>query len=347
MAQRRGKKWQADVRLKDGRRLRPAFASKKEALAWEAAARFADEADTPLPAYGTRNSAPKRDLATLGGIFDHVKRTEWASMKAADTLIRNGGQVCDYFGRSKPIREITPADIAEMKLSFSATGMAPATVNRRVAALSKLLRVAREVGSITVQPVIKWNREEQSRFRYLDQSEEAAILAYWDARGARDLHDLTVLLIDTGARCWSEMCPVRWDAFGPQFSTVTFWHTKTGRPRTVPLTGRSRAILEQRRRRDAGKSGPFAGINRWTMTDQWRAMRKALAMLDVTPHTLRHTCCTRLVLGGVDVKRVMAWMGHSAIVTTMRYMQMKPTALEDVLHVLEGRPKTDSIGLTH
>lgn len=36
-----------------------------------------------------------------------------------------------------------------------------------------------------------------------------------------------------------------------------------------------------------------------------------------------------------DVKRVMEWMGHTAIVTTMRYMQIRPSGLMDVLHVLE------------
>lgn len=73
-------------------------------------------------------------------------------------------------------------------------------------------------------------------------------------------------------------------------------------------------------------------------------MREVLKMPDVTPHTLRHTCCTRLILGGVDVKRVMEWMGHNAMVTTMRYMQIKPTALEDVLHVMEGSDEAPSAG---
>lgn len=73
------------------------------------------------------------------------------------------------------------------------------------------------------------------------------------------------------------------------------------------------------------------------MAVRWDAMQEALGLEDVTPHTLRHTCCTRLVLGGVDVKRVMEWMGHSTILTTMRYMQIRPDALADVLHVLEGR----------
>ena len=81
--------------------------------------------------------------------------------------------------------------------------------------------------------------------------------------------------------------------------------------------------------------GPFAGMQHNNMRSKWDTMREALHLPDVTPHTLRHTCCTRLVLGGVDVKRVMEWMGHTAIVTTMRYMQIKPTSLEEIVHVLE------------
>ena len=343
MVQQRGKKWQANARLADGTRVRPYFATKTEALAWEANARLALEKGNDPPRTSkmlSRSTEPDRghtrDFSTLGSIFDHVEKTEWARMKSAETLIRNGKQVCDYFGRAHPIAEITAPDIAEMKLWFSSVGMAPATVNRRIAALSKMLKCAREVGALAVQPVVKWNREEQSRFRYIDRVEEAQILDYLTARGDNDLYDLVVLLTDTGARCWSEMCPVKWDAFGPGFASVTFWTTKTGRPRTVPVTQRSRALLKARRA-DAGKaSGPFSSLNRWTLIDRWKRMRRELGMNDVTPHTLRHTCCTRLVLGGVDVKRVMQWMGHSAIVTTMRYMQIKPTALEDVLHVIEA-----------
>lgn len=84
---------------------------------------------------------------------------------------------------------------------------------------------------------------------------------------------------------------------------------------------------------------PFLASNTDThMRDRWETMREAINLNDVTPHVLRHTCCTRLVLGGVDVKRVMEWMGHDAIVTTMRYMQIKPTSLEEIVHILERNP---------
>lgn len=340
MARLRGRRWQADVRLPDDVRLRPTFATRVEAEAWEASTRLSVEQGKPVPP--ARRPAKNAGLAQLGNVFDHVWRTEWSSMKAAKTMKINATTVVEYFGRQKRLEQISSADVAEFKTALAERGLAPTTVNRKVASLSKMLSVAQEAGAIERKPKINWNHEEKTRFRYLDRDEERAMLAYWTAQNDDDMHDLTILLLDTGARCWGEMCPVRWDALGPSFASLTFWQTKAGKPRTVPLTARSREVLLRRQRLKPTALGPFTGVNRSTMTDRWKTMRDVLKMPDVTPHTLRHTCCTRLVNGGVDVKRVMEWMGHSAIVTTMRYMQIKPNALEGVLHVLEGGPsKTD------
>lgn len=350
MARKRGSKWQADVRTPDGKRMRPTFDTRSAAEAWEGAAKLAIEEGRPLPVSKLATRATGRgiaDLAILGNLFDHVVRTEWNQLRSAYTAILNGRHVVEHLGRNKDIREIGSADISDLKMHFSEQGLAPATVNRKIAALSKMLRTAVDAGFLDKVPTINWNREEQTRFRYIDEMEEQVILAYWLAQGDQDLHDLTILLIDTGARAFSEMLPVRWDAFGPQFASVTFWETKSGKPRTVPITKRCRTILAQRHKLKGNHMGPFSGvkhgskvmgdINHHTMRHKWDAMRAFTGLDDVTPHTLRHTCCTRLVLGGVDVKRVMTWMGHAAITTTMRYMQIRPTALEDILHVLETK----------
>lgn len=155
------------------------------------------------------------------------------------------------------------------------------------------------------------------------------------------MRELCILLLDTGARCFTEMIAARWDAFGPGFKTVTFWHTKTNRPRTVPLTKRSQAIIARLHQLKAHRTqGPFTGFKKSTMRNAWATMRAVMQMQDVTPHTLRHTCITRLVLGGVDIKRVMEWAGHTNVSTTMRYLQIRPSALLDVLHVLESGEAT-------
>lgn len=348
MARKRGNKWQADVRTPDGKRLRPTFDTRSAAEAWEGAARLAIEEGRPIPAVKLASQNAGRgalDLTLLGNLFDFVARTEWGQLRSARTATRNGQDVVDFLGRNRDITTIGTETIADLKTHFAGQGLAPATVNRKIAALSKMLRTAVDAGYLNKVPPINWNRETQTRFRYIDDTEEKVILAYWLSQGDQDLHDLTVLLIDTGARAFSEMLPTKWDAFGPQFASVTFWETKSGKPRTVPLTKRSRDILNRRFKMKGEQMGPFSGvkhgskvegeINAHTMRHKWDAMRDFTGLHDVTPHTLRHTCCTRLVLGGVDVKRVMTWMGHSAITTTMRYMQIRPTALEDILHILE------------
>lgn len=351
MARLRGRRWQADVRGSDGERHRPTFSTQRAAEEWEEDARIAVLEGRPIPDAKTGlakgKSAPSA-LHTLGGLFDHVAKSEWTNIRSAKTAQLNGRHVVDFFGRNKEVAKITSHDIAEMKLHFGSEGLAPATVNRKVSALSKMLNIAADAGVIDKVPRIRWNQEMQTKFRYLDRTEEAVLLAFWKAQGEHDLHDLCALLIDTGARCFSEMLPVKWDHFGPNFSSVTFWHTKTNSPRTVPLTHRSREILTARKAAVGNKTGPFSGVahgdtekglTKHSMRHKWELMRAMTGMTDVTPHTLRHTCCTRLILGGADIKRVMTWMGHTAIATTMRYMQIRPTALEDVLHILEGGSK--------
>lgn len=349
MASKRGKRWLARVRVGGGQRLCPSFPTKQEAEEWEDAARRAVADGRPAPEPKTRKGEGRqgpRSLASLGALFDHVCRTEWDHLRSSETATKNGRDVVDYFGRNREVDTIGSQDIAEMKAHFASSGLAPATVNRKAAALSRMLHVAVDAGIIPKVPKTKWMPEQKTKFRYLDQTEEEVVLAYWRAVENDDMRDLCVLLIDTGARCFSEMLPVSWDAFGPKFSSVTFWHTKTNQPRSVPLTARCRSILETRKKLHPKSKGPFTGVSHGGRTGdltknslrhQWDEMREVTGMKDVTPHTLRHTCCTRLILGGVDVKRVMTWMGHTSISTTMRYMQIKPTALEDVLHVLEGK----------
>ncbi|MFT4160912.1 tyrosine-type recombinase/integrase [Shinella sp.] len=338
MTRQRGNLWQADVRQGDGTRLRPTFRTESEAVQWEAEAREAIRQGKPLPpSVRPSRRTSERDLHLLGPLFDFVARTEWAGKRAEITLTANGRHVCEFFGRNKPVADITAADIAEMKLHFAEQGLAPATVNRKAAALSKMLSIAKDDGVIDAIPRIRWATEEKTRFRYIDEREERALLAYWEANGMHSMRELCVLLLDTGARCFTEMIAARWDAFGPGFRTVTFWHTKTNRPRTVPLTKRSQAIIGRLHRLKSHRTqGPFTGFKKSTMRNAWDTMREVLQMQDVTPHTLRHTCITRLILGGVDIKRVMEWAGHTNVATTMRYMQIRPSALSDVLHVLES-----------
>jgi integrase len=334
MARKRGNKWQASVTDADGKRHRPAFDTEAQAVAWEGAANLAVAEGRALPSIAT-GKVGNRDLALLGSLFTHVERTHWKGMKSAATAILNAKTVVEYFGEKKPVADIGSPEISEMRAELADRGLAHSTINRKCAALSKMLHVAHDAGAINKIPRIRFSKEEQTKFRYVDDLEERAILAYWLAAGDQDLHDLTMFLIDTGARCYSEAMAAEWDVFSSGFTSVTFWKTKTDKPRTVPLTKRVRDMLTRRQKTLHNRTGPFTGGNKDTMRGRWIKMRSGTGLHDVTPHTLRHTCCTRLINAGVDIKRVMTWMGHTELTTTLRYMQIRPNGLDDIVALLE------------
>ncbi|MGW0771911.1 tyrosine-type recombinase/integrase [Streptomyces sp. NPDC002676] len=49
----------------------------------------------------------------------------------------------------------------------------------------------------------------------------------------------------------------------------------------------------------------------------------------LTPHVLRHFCASELYLGGLDLLAIQEVLGHSWIATTMRYIQVQQTRVED------------------
>lgn len=71
--------------------------------------------------------------------------------------------------------------------------------------------------------------------------------------------------------------------------------------------------------------------------------RKAGIAKEVTPHTLRHTFATELVLGGADIRLVQEMLGHESIMTTEIYTHLnsrfKQQAVEQ-FHPLAKKVRT-------
>lgn len=66
----------------------------------------------------------------------------------------------------------------------------------------------------------------------------------------------------------------------------------------------------------------------------WRIVTKYARIAglgeDLTPHTLRHTCCTTLIRAGVDPYTVQMLMGHRSVVHTLRwYTHLSSADLHD------------------
>lgn len=328
---KRGDRWQADFTLPNGRRIRKAFATAREAEAWEARAKAMVlsgklEGIETVPELGFTLKQAFDGLASLP-----ASRGGWAGLKAEDTQVLLGKLALRFYGQDTPVSAITTAEVDRYVSALVTDRKSGATINRRLSGLSKLLRYAMRMGHLDRLPDLRRQQESQGRLRWITRDEEARILSTLHLWGRHDVVNLVIFLVDTGARL-GEALNLSWDAVGPR--SVTFWDTKNGRPRTVPLTSRVQRTLKWMRESDP-TNPPFGALTRVGLRQAWDRLRQHLGLHDVVLHTLRHTCASRLVQAGMDLRRTQEWLGHRTLSMTTRYAHLAPTDLERGAELLE------------
>lgn len=206
-----------------------------------------------------------------------------------------------------------------------------ATINRKLSALYKLLRKAERSGTITKLPLYVRLPEKNQRIRFLTRLEEEMLfdLLYVKNR----LHaDLCIFLIDSGARVGEALALKHGDVVNGK---ATFWITKSGKSRTVPLTERAQEAIA---RNQYSAGGPFSAVKYQNFLYDWHRAKKACGLeadKQVVPHILRHTCASRLVQAGIDLRRVQTFLGHQNIQMTIRYAHLATNDLDQCVAALD------------
>jgi integrase len=223
--------------------------------------------------------------------------------------------------------------------------LSPASVNRELATLRRLLRLAHEWKILDRVPRIHLLRGEHQREFTLNHQQEEI---YFEAAEAyEDLRDVATVLVDTGLRigeCLKLDWPnVRLDpAEGAQhgYLTVKRKDAKNSKSRNVPLTARAVEVFERRHPAEHGLvfHRPDGEPLYPTWLDQQHSSIRTLLKMpaDFVLHSLRHTYGTRLGETGADPFTIMKLMGHSSVTVSQRYVHPSPEAMERAVSRMES-----------
>lgn len=269
----------------------------------------------------------------------------WSGAKAEDSSYANGQHVVTLLGSDLPVKRLGAPALQKLVKRLREHGNSPGTVNRKLAALSKMLTVAVEAGEIERKPVLPRLKEAEHRTRVLTVEEEQQMVALMGSIAGPDYSALVLFLVDTGMRV-SEALHLRWEDIQRRPDSEEPWavlkNTKARVVRSVPLTRRATACtrVEQRGKDDLPSRGPFARCKQSTFNHAWARCRDRMGLVgdeEFVPHALRHTCASRLVQRGTSVLVVQRWLGHKSVTTTQRYAHLRDDDLAKAVKVLESR----------
>ena len=291
-------------------------------------------------------------MATLQELLHRLISDRYRDSKDSKGLVSRAERVVALLGPLRSPSSILPADVARLRSLLKSEGLSGSTVNRYLTALGVILRQAEEEGLVGSVQKIRREREPEGRCRILSPEEisdiSALLLGPQHLEPGVTYSALIYFLVETGMRV-SEALRLRWEDLTNGRAVCSHKdccgeaivrQTKSGKPRTVPLTGGACRALGWPRCNPAFFAGPFTHVDQFGFNRAWNAAKARLPSLasdpDVVPHALRHTCASRLIRAGVPLPVVKDWLGHASIKTTMRYVHLDTAALRRAAEAMEN-----------
>jgi integrase len=229
--------------------------------------------------------------------------------------------------------------------------LSPASVNREIACLRKLLSFAVDMGELEANPLsrIRLFREPPGRIPTIEPEDKRQLLSAlpeW-------MRPIARLAMMTGCR-QSEILALRWKHVDLSAGTLTVEDSKSGDARRVPLHPALADELRERRGLPDGwvvdmperphrnpKTGrPMEPTRSPTsISHAFRNAARKIGRPDLRFHDLRHVCGSDLLATGANLPEVAAMLGHRTLVMAKRYSHANPVRLASLVAAMPAPPE--------
>ncbi len=204
------------------------------------------------------------------------------------------------------------------------------TINRKLSSINAFFTFCAKEDFVDTVPVLKQFHSQKKLPVLIDYEDILNGLKSITKKSWIDYRDFAfiIFLYASGTRV-SEAIEVKKDDIADEWLKIR--SAKGDKQRMVPLAFSSlKAIDEYLKKRD--KNSPYLWINyKGTKMSRITAFKITKKYLGVSPHVLRHSYATSLVLGGADLRVVQELLGHSSILTTQIYTHIQQRNLEQTV----------------
>jgi integrase len=247
-----------------------------------------------------------------------------------------------FFGENARLSQVTANRIEDFKQTRLSSGAGPATINRNLAVLRRMLKIAFRRRLIAQNPfdeIELLSERNRRQPRILTFEEEAQLLAV----ATPMLRTLVVLLVESGARV-GEALALTWSDIDLANSSIRIRQSKTpsGR-RLIPLSEQCKTELSRWREMTGPAFSSYLFFNprnvdahllklpkTWTKT-----LKKA--KIEYFPiYNLRATFASRLSAAGNSDNLVAGLLGHSTPSIVHTYAKVLDEYRRDAIRKLEG-----------
>jgi len=277
-----------------------------------------------------------------------------ATVSNYDHYLRHFSSFAQEKGIAAP-EQINQELVRQYRLALNRTNISKNTQNYYLIALRSFLKYLskRNLKSLDANQ-IELAKTEERQITFLDDKELDELMSKPGIKTIQGLRDKAILtlLFSTGLRV-SELINLKKDDINLEKTEFSV-KGKGGKVRVVFL---DQAAKESLKRYLASRTDPsdFLFIsyghtksedrrpkteNGMTPRSVQRMVRKyALAAgitKDVTPHVMRHSFATDLLMSGADLRAVQSLLGHSSVTTTQIYTHVTDKHLKEVHEAFHG-----------